>query len=216
MRLFTALLLLLSLAVFDSNFLPDSARFINTADAQVQRVCLNNRNGRLVSRPNCRGQRFTPVSAELLQNFAAVEQGPEGPQGEKGEKGEPGGFVPFLPSGELLTGNFGGFFSPTAIGQRFGVNHTFAFPLLEEPEVFLIPKGGTPPEECPGTVEAPDATPGSLCLYELTNDNSSGMQVWKSSASPNRSDLTGFIYEFSSTTTSLLASSVGHYAVRAP
>jgi len=216
MRVFGAMVLVLSFAIFDSRVLPDWANFIKAADAQVQRVCLNNRNGRLVSRANCRGARFTPVSAELLQNFATLEQGPQGPQGPQGVQGEPGGFVPFLPSGELLTGNFGGFFTPTQVSQRFGVNHTFAFPLTEEPEVFLIPKGGTPPEECPGTAEFPDATPGSLCLYEVANDNSSNMQVWKSTASLNRSDLTGFVYEFSSTTDSSLASSAGYYAVRAP
>lgn len=42
----------------------------------------------------------------------------------------------------------------------FGAN------LTTPPAVHYIETGATPPAECPGTVAAPDAAPGHLCVYE--------------------------------------------------
>jgi hypothetical protein len=43
---------------------------------------------------------------------------------------------------------------------------TFAFPLPEAPQPHYISRGGASTTECPGTVFAPAAMPGHLCLYE--------------------------------------------------
>jgi len=86
--------------------------------------------------------------------------GPEGPQGEPGENGSPWTAGGTLPSGESLSGHWG-------TGLSSGVALTaisFGLPLKAKPTAVVVPSGGEE-EGCPGSVTAPAADPGTLCVY---------------------------------------------------
>lgn len=103
-------------------------------------------------------------------------QGPAGPQGAtgaRGAQGPTGGVAtPVLGAGELMTGVYGGTFYPTEAGQFF--LHTYSFPFILATPItatHYIQRTGTPPPECPGTAEAPNALPGHLCIFETQDQN---------------------------------------------
>jgi hypothetical protein len=89
--------------------------------------------------------------------------------GEKGKEGTFGGQM--LPEGKTLTGVWGasgygaaGFPEPGTGYATAAVS--FALPLAIAPTTLnLIKEGEEPPAECPGTAEAPAATPGHLCVF---------------------------------------------------
>lgn len=53
----------------------------------------------------------------------------------------------------------------------------------------LVPKGTEPPQPCPGTVSAPKAKPGHLCVYEGGEWSQGGSEVLdpRTQASPGTS-----------------------------
>ena len=52
-----------------------------------------------------------------------------------------------------------------------GTEISFGIPLASAPIANFIYAGDTPPAACPGTVAAPQADPGNLCIYEGLNTN---------------------------------------------
>jgi hypothetical protein len=89
--------------------------------------------------------------------------GKEGSEGKQGPEGVPGttGFTETLPSGKTLEGDW-------AVGQGSGeliTGVSFAIPLETAPVPIYVKEGAVPPAECPGTVAAPLAEPGYLCVY---------------------------------------------------
>jgi hypothetical protein len=97
--------------------------------------------------------------------------GKEGPAGKEGKQGPPGttGFTQTLPKGSTEKG--------TWASQSFEGNTrvvvtpiSFNIPLsasLSKTQVFFIPaEGANPdPDQCPGSVAAPEASEGNLCVY---------------------------------------------------
>ena len=68
----------------------------------------------------------------------------------------------------LITGGWGtsGFTSGAGVLEApisFGVT------LAAAPTTHFIPAGATPPADCPGTLTAPNASPGHLCVYEQSS-----------------------------------------------
>lgn len=68
----------------------------------------------------------------------------------------------------LITGGWGtsGYTSGAGVLEApisFGVT------LSAAPTTHFIPAGATPPADCPGTLAAPNATPGHLCVYEQSS-----------------------------------------------
>jgi hypothetical protein len=99
--------------------------------------------------------------------------GKEGPAGKEGKQGPPGttGFTATLPKGETETGTWASQ-SFKYQGERRVVITPISFniPLsssLTKTQVFFIPaEGANPdPDQCPGSVAAPGATEGNLCVY---------------------------------------------------
>lgn len=99
----------------------------------------------------------------------AGADGKAGKEGKEGKEGSPWTAGGTLPAGSTETGAFSSGFFHTG-SEKTTVAISFPIPLaapldathvhivhLEEVEV---------PEECEGTVENPQATPGNLCLYE--------------------------------------------------
>jgi hypothetical protein len=105
---------------------------------------------------------------------AAGAKGEDGKDGAKGEQGIPGttGFTATLPSGKTETGTWAA--SQESVNYGSPAAASFAIPLaagLDGEHVHL-----QPPEEetekveefeqtCPGSAEAPKATPGNFCVY---------------------------------------------------
>jgi hypothetical protein len=54
---------------------------------------------------------------------------------------------------------------------------SFPIPLATAPAVHIIPVGGPPTSDCPGTDANPSATGGSLCIYESVIVGATGMAV---------------------------------------
>jgi hypothetical protein len=101
-------------------------------------------------------------------------QGPTGPQGPAGAQG-PGstaGVVSgFLPAGVTLRGVFNLDTVATVPDQINGGAISFNVSLANVPAVSISRVGGAPTAACPGSVSAPAAAPGNLCIYELTISN---------------------------------------------
>lgn len=123
-------------------------------------------------------------------------QGPQGPQGEKGEKGEQGiqgepgepaqggGYPETLPPEKTETGTWASPFE-NSVTELNGISPiSFTIPLkapIAEGHARYITteeqKNKTAPAVCPGTVEAPKAKEGFLCLYQGGTINSGGGEL---------------------------------------
>ena len=103
--------------------------------------------------------------------------GSTGATGATGATGPTGPFPATLPSGKTLTGAYAVVFQAAA-GNAFEADaYSYAFPLATAPTVHYIPMGGTPPAQCPGTVAAPAAAPGNLCVFEDDGFNLAALGV---------------------------------------
>jgi hypothetical protein len=92
-------------------------------------------------------------------------QGAQGGQGAQGEQGPAGPFPGTLPSGATIRGAYA--VSGTAsAGEAVRDAPSFIFTLPADPTTHFIVAGTTPPAECPGTYNFPEAQPGHLCVYE--------------------------------------------------
>jgi hypothetical protein len=88
----------------------------------------------------------------------------------KGTKGDPGPLPATLPSGKTLTGAWAlGHDSPA--GQNIIGAVSYPFPLAASPVLHMIQVGAKPPPQCPGSVAAPAAQRGHLCIYVGSADD---------------------------------------------
>jgi hypothetical protein len=109
--------------------------------------------------------------------------GPIGPQGPQGLEGPPGPFLDAVPAGKSLTGAFG--IGPIALPDApatAGTTKEFSFPIpltlngagAGTLTVNWIKNDGTArigsAANCPGSVTAPAANPGNLCVYNTLGE----------------------------------------------
>lgn len=134
------------------------------------------------------------------------QQGPKGDPGQQGPPGNPGGtgpagpFPTTLPAGKTLTGAYTVEFQATAVNQFAGGAESFQFPLASRPKVNFVAAGSSPPAQCPGTVSAPAAASGNLCVYEGQDFDGGTLTI----AGPDNvlsdtAGTTGFRFEIAST-----------------
>jgi hypothetical protein len=111
-------------------------------------------------------------SGSLLASNFAAGQLPKGERGERGERGEPGPLVETLPSGKTETGIYGAAGTRASGGMAYtpGTAVSFPIPLAIRPTLNVIKKGAPSTAQCPGSVKAPRATAGNLCIYESRED----------------------------------------------
>ena len=100
--------------------------------------------------------------------------GQAGAAGATGPTGPAGPFPASLPSGKTLTGVYTVEFQAAGAASFNANAYSYVFPLGTAPAVNYIPNGGTPPAQCPGTVAAPAAASGNLCVYEHAASNLAG------------------------------------------
>jgi hypothetical protein len=118
---------------------------------------------------------------------AAGASGPAGPKGDtgaagpKGDTGAPGPFPATLPVGQTITGAWGFLGDDDGTGTHEGAATaiSFPYPLAASPTVNIVQSGATPPAACPGTVSAPAAAPGNLCIFVgVLNSNASPVSYY--------------------------------------
>jgi hypothetical protein len=93
--------------------------------------------------------------------------GANGATGSKGESGAPGGFFGVLPSGKMMTGTYAS--QGDVAGQQYRTAVSFLLSLPAAPtgeHIHYIKSGEAVPPGCGGTVAAPVALPGNLCIFE--------------------------------------------------
>lgn len=142
----------------------------------VVHACYQKKGGglRVISSGKCRK---SETSLAWNQQRAQGLQGLRGTQGTKGETGPAGPFPGVLPSGVTLRGSYAANENATAAGQAARDGVPFEFTLASKPTVHFIPSGTTPPAQCPGSVAAPEAQAGHLCVYEKTHVNTSEVEI---------------------------------------
>jgi hypothetical protein len=102
--------------------------------------------------------------------------GPQGIPGTQGIQGVPGangaaGVTPggIIPSGATLRGVWAPFGEDSSGGAESGQGVSFGgFSLTARPLAHVIPVGGAPTTQCPGSSATPSALSGHLCLYIAT------------------------------------------------
>lgn len=94
---------------------------------------------------------------------AAGPAGATGAAGLAGAAGPAGPLLATLPSGKSLVGTYGANNNGVSIAYD---SVSFVFPLVAAPTAHFVKSGTVAPAECPGTVAAPAAAPGHLCIFE--------------------------------------------------
>jgi hypothetical protein len=107
-------------------------------------------------------------------------QGTTGQQGQQGATGPAGPLTTALPSGQTLRGSFNLDTVAAGASQINGSAIAFGFSLASAPAAQIIPVGGSTTAQCAGSVAAPSAAAGYLCLYESTKSNLSSLEVCNS------------------------------------
>lgn len=114
--------------------------------------------------------------------------GPQGPQGLKGDTGDPWTAGGFLPSGASVGGTWVAGAGPGVLPGPTGIASapiSFGLPLKGLPVVKVVKKekeGQEHAAECPGSIFAPKAAKGVLCLY--TAEEAAGMTLQGATPSP--------------------------------
>jgi hypothetical protein len=90
--------------------------------------------------------------------------GSNGATGPTGNTGATGPLLTVLPSGKTETGTYQADGTATVVGALASTSISFPIPLASAPTPNIVPSGTT--TACPGSVTAPSAAPGQLCVYE--------------------------------------------------
>jgi hypothetical protein len=86
-----------------------------------------------------------------------------------GATGATGPVLTVLSPGETETGSYDAEGTATAIGDLASASISFAIPLASSPTPTIVTSGTT--AACLGSVTAPTAAPGQLCIYEGGGEN---------------------------------------------
>jgi hypothetical protein len=100
-----------------------------------------------------------------------LPRGAPGAPGAPGTIGPPGPFPDPLPAGQTVRGNYA-IFEHSATAGLYLVNaFSYGFRLTAAPSPHYLNTGAPPTPECPGSVTAPSAAAGHLCVYEAGVSN---------------------------------------------
>jgi hypothetical protein len=86
-----------------------------------------------------------------------------------GATGATGPLLTVLPSGASETGSYDAAGTATVVGDLASASISFPIPLATAPTATIVSSGTT--AACPGSVTAPAAAPGQLCVYEGGGEN---------------------------------------------
>jgi hypothetical protein len=120
------------------------------------------------------GKQIKNHSITLNKLSGKLPAGPRGLQGVAGSTGPAGPITGALPTGVTLKGWFNLDTVAAASNEFNGGSISFGLSLAATPTVTIIPVSGSPTAGCPGSLAAPTAAHGNLCLYESSIQNSAG------------------------------------------
>lgn len=142
------------------------------------------------------------------------DDGATGPEGDPGVAGPPGMPGAPLPSGSTMRGAFVAWNGNSAAGEYTITGVAYVFNLSAAATPHFIAQGTAPPAGCPGTATTPQASPGHLCLYEVSGINRE-VRVCATSGACVVSSPWGFMVELRSPTAGS-SYTYGAWAVTAP
>jgi hypothetical protein len=100
---------------------------------------------------------------QIKPNVRKALHGATGPTGPAGATGPGGPLLTVLPSGKTETGVFDAEGTASGVGDLASASISFPIPIASAPTPTLVSSGTS--ASCPGSVAAPAAAPGQLCLY---------------------------------------------------
>jgi hypothetical protein len=140
------------------------------ADAATLYACVKKEGGamRLVGeKTKCHRRSERKVSWSITgpagKNGATCKNGANGANGTNGKEGPAGPLTDALPSGKSEKGAW--VYALSGKTGLAGVALSFPIPLAAAPTAHFIEAGATPPAGCSGSVAAPAASPGNLCVF---------------------------------------------------
>jgi hypothetical protein len=142
------------------------------AGAQTLYACVKkNGNARIFSnKPKCKkGEKRLSWNIEGRAgkngaNGLNGANGANGNDGKEGKEGPAGPYVDALPSGKSEKGVWA-IIENGKSGGTLATAISFPIPLSSTPTVHFIPFETAPPAGCSGSVSAPAAAPGNLCVF---------------------------------------------------
>ncbi len=161
-------LLVAAIALFVALGGPAAAQdAVSAAVAKIKgkQVAKNAIKSRHIANGTLRLKDFKASQRELLKGEQG-DAGPAGATGSTGPAGPAGPLLDVLPSGRTLRGSYALLDRAAADNDGFGAGVPFAFAMPAELTAHYIDNGAAPPAQCPGTLTAPEAAPGHLCVYE--------------------------------------------------
>lgn len=111
--------------------------------------------------------------------------GPRGPAGSTGPIGPQGQFVDVVPSGKTLVGTYAERAHATAPNEDYIAAISFGLRFSSALTAHFVATGTTPPLQCPGNGNNPQAAPGNLCVYETSETNRTAPIIFDVNFDPN-------------------------------
>jgi hypothetical protein len=155
----------------------------------------------------------------------AGARGPQGPKGDMGLQGDrgPQGVPPtVLPSGATVTGTWGASgYAPNTTNATAWTGISFPVPLASAPTLTIVSPTNPDPSHCPGTLAAPAAVPGVVCVYVDTTHavhvgGFSGFTPGTNQNTTNGASRFGLIFSLGNTDVAGPFMGAGSWAVTAP
>ena len=113
----------------------------------------------------------------------------------------------YAPYPKTIRGSYFVWDYATAGGQLAADAISFGFEFPVAPTVEIVPPAGPPTANCAGTVAAPKAAPGYVCLYQVLNGNNTGLlTIDPAFTGPNTSGKSGLTALIQSTASGAFAS----------
>jgi len=116
------------------------------------------------------------LTVAQITTAAKGATGAAGPAGPTGATGPAGPLLATLGTGQTETGAYGLEVGSPTSGSAYGTVISYPFPVGVSPTVVFVPAGGPNPDptHCTGSMTAPAASSGYLCVYEGYKSPSAG------------------------------------------
>lgn len=159
----------------NANFLRGKAPSVK---AKPNTIVQRNGKGQIAGVPVARGAQGAPgapgPTGPAGPAGAGGPAGPAGPAGPPGPVGPPGPFPDGnLPAGKTVRGTFAMYNTAGGTFEWTYDSISFGYRLAAPPALHYIKEATAPPAACPGTVGAPAAAAGHLCVFEGNSNNAS-------------------------------------------
>jgi len=144
------------------------------------------------------------VGGLTVAQITTAAKGAPGAAGPAGATGPAGPLLATLGTGQTETGAYGLEVGSPASASAYGTVISYPFPVGASPTVVFVPTGGSNPDptHCTGSLTAPAASSGYLCLYERYKSTSvRSLAVFGMNALANGPKTHGILLQFVASST---------------